>query len=65
MKTVTLTARDGFDLKPMKVSIDRTFWPRIAGAGETLGLFHGIGELRRTGYDVSPIKGHGAVCEIR
>ncbi len=64
MNTIILMPRDGHDLPPMQVSTDREHWPKIEGKGETLNRFQGIGTLRQTGYDVSPIKGHGTVYEV-
>jgi hypothetical protein len=65
MDTITLQPRKGFDISPMEVTTDRTHWPKLRGKSEALNRFHGVGELRSKGYDLSPVRGHGTVYQVQ
>lgn len=43
-------------LKPMVVETDSTKWPSANGVDANINDFHGIGALRKTGYEVSGLE---------
>lgn len=61
---ITLTARSGQTAAPLTVTTDKAAWLPIVG-NQNLGCYHGVGELRKRGYDVSPLRGHGCVFEMK
>lgn len=44
-------------LPPMTVETDKSQWPSANGSDADIKNFHGIGQLRARGYDVSPLGG--------
>jgi len=58
------TKKPGLEKLPhMEVTANKDVWPLIQKK-EDLKKFHGVGELRRKGYDVKLIEKFGVVHEL-
>lgn len=65
--TTTLTKIGSNPSETIEVLTNSAKFPCVTdeNAGKLLKCFRGIGQLREDGYDVTPIKGHPVVFQLK